>query len=130
MAKKVRTLDTPFRKGERVQTTCELGDMAVGVPGKVKLANGLGNYRRYWVMFEDGRIRGQVSHDQLVRPAQQAEWLQRLEDRERAAQESVDVVSEATADNGGSESAATGLAALVPAHLLERSRAAKARLTG
>lgn len=129
MAKKVRTLDTPFRKGERVQTTCEVSDVAVGASGKVKLANGLGNYRRYWVMFDDGRIRGQVSHDQLVRPAQQAEWLQRVEDRERATHESAEAVDETTADNGGAESEATGLAALVPAHLLERSRAAKARLT-
>lgn len=130
MAKTVRTLDTPFRKGERVQTTCALDDLAEGTTGKIKLANGLGNWRRYWVMFEGGDVRGQVSHEQLVRPAQLAEWQQREEDRENAAEASAAAAVE-TADTesaGGGE--ATGLAALVPPHILDRSRAAKARLTG
>lgn len=130
MAKMVRTLDTPFRKGERVQTTCDLDDLATGTSGKIKLANGLGNWRRYWVMFEGGEVRGQVSHEQLVRPAQLEEWQQREEDRQNAELASATAVEETAEVSAGDDSGATGLAALVPAHLLERSQAAKARLAG
>lgn len=131
MARTVQTLDTPFRKGERVQTTCSIDEVAEGTKGKVRLSNGLGNWRRYWVMFEDGEVRGQVSHEQLVRPGQVDEWLQREEDR--ANLELTEANAEAAAaevgaaDSGGE---ATGLAALVPPHILERSQAAKARLAG
>ncbi|MEL7159029.1 MAG: hypothetical protein AAFN30_20885 [Actinomycetota bacterium] len=131
MAKKASTLDTPFRKGEKVQTTVTIDDIDEGTPGKIKVANGLGTWRRYWVRFADGRVRGQVSHENLVRPDQVDEWRQRELDREQAAlasAEAADQEAAAAVESGGD--AATGLAALVPAHLLERSRAAKARLTG
>ncbi len=130
MPKNARTLDTPFRKGEKVQTTEAIADIAQGTEGKVKLANGLGNWRRYWVMFPSGEIRGQISHEQLVRPSQLEDWHQREVDREQAAlrsAEATEAVEAATDAGGGGEN---GLAALVPAHILDRSRAAKARLTG
>lgn len=129
MAKKVRTLDSPFRKGEVVQTTRQLDEVPEGAKGKIKLSNGLGNWRRYWVLFEDGEIRGQISHDELVRPAQLDAWLEREADREKAATLSEAAPTEVAEDAGGSNGDG-GLAALVPAHLLERSQAAKARLTG
>ena len=85
MAKNARTLDTPFRKGEKVMTTVPLDDIEPGTIGKIKLANGLGNWRRYWVRFADGRVRGQVSHIELVRPEQFSEWRQREVDRETSS---------------------------------------------
>ena len=131
MAKKARTLDTPFRKGERVRTTHELDDIPEGTVGKVKLANGLGNWRRYWVLFPDGRVRGQVSHDELVRPDQLDEWLARKEEQAQAAVRSAEAATEAaTAAVGAGDGGGNGLASRIPDHILERSRAAKARLLG
>lgn len=129
MAKKSRTLDTPFRKGEKVQTTREIDDVPEGATGKIKLSNGLGSWRRYWVLFEDGEIRGQISHDELVRPSQLEDWLKRKEDEENAALASADAVTEVAAETSDTNGDG-GLAALVPPHILERSKAAKARLTG
>jgi hypothetical protein len=126
MAKKARTLDTPFRKGERVQTTLDLDDIPEGTKGKVKLANGLGPWRRYWVMFADGQVRGQVSHDQLVRPDQVSEWLARKEEETREAEQSTEAAAAAEADSAAS-GGGSDLASKVPAALLERSRAAKTR---
>ncbi len=129
MAKKARDLDTPFRRGEKVLTTRDVQDIAEGTRGTVKLTNGLGEWRRYWVRFDDG-IRGQVSHDDLVRPDQLEAWLQRQEDRENAALQSTQAeVAAAASDTGGGDGDG-GPASLIPAHLLERSKAAKQRLLG
>lgn len=131
MAKKASTLDTPFRKGEKVLTTVTIDDIAEGTPGKIKVANGLGTWRRYWVRFADGRVRGQVSHEDLVRPDQVELYRQRELDRKQAELASAEAAStEAVAAVEGGGDAANGLAAMVPSHLLDRSRAAKARLTG
>ncbi len=133
MAKKTLDLDTPFRKNEKVMTTRDIGVVGEGAKGKVQLHNGLGPWLRYWVIFDNGRQVGQVNHADLVRPFQLDEWQQREEDRaaaaERAAQaelEGVSAAAEAPAAGGGGG----GLADQIPAALLERSKAAKARLLG
>lgn len=132
MAKKVRELDTPFRKGERVLATRDVQDVKQGTRGKIQLTNGLGNWRRYWIKFDGNLVRGQVSHDDLVRPDQLDDWIQREEDKANAAARSEAAELEsatATADGDGSGGGG-GAASLIPAHLLERSKAAKARLLG
>jgi hypothetical protein len=126
-------LDTPFRKGEKVVATRDLFDVPGGAKGKVMLSNGLGVWRRYWVRFEDGRQMGQISHDDLVRPKMIDAWKARKEEQalaaERAANQAEESAAAVTAgDSGGN--AGGGLAAQIPAHLLERSKAAKARLLG
>lgn len=132
MAKKARELDTPFRRGEKVLTTVPVDDIEEGTRGVVKLTNGLGNWRRYWVKFDGGRMRGQVSHDQLVRPDQLDEWKAREEARASAALRSEAEAAEAAAASNGDEAGGGegGVASLIPAHLLERSKAAKERLLG
>lgn len=131
---KARTLDTPFRRGEKVQTVHKLGEVAEGARGKIQLSNGLGEWRRYWVKFEDGGIRGQISHESLVRPSQWGDWLRREEEREQAALRSADEVAAAAevaaATEGSGGGGGSDAASKIPAHLLERSRAAKARLLG
>ena len=131
MAKKARDLDTPFRRGEKVLTTRGVQDIAEGTKGVVKLTNGLGEWRRYWVRFDDG-IRGQVSHQDLVRPDQLSAWVQRQEEQANAALASASAVADATASDAaaGDGDGAGGAASLIPPHLLERSKAAKARLLG
>ena len=111
-------------------TTRDVQDIAEGTKGTVKLSNGLGNWARYWVRFENG-IRGQVSHDDLVRPDQLEAWLERQEARANAALASAQAEVEAAASaTEGGDSGGGGVASQVPAHLLERSKAAKARLLG
>ena len=131
MAKKARDLDTPFRRGEKVLTTRGVQDIAEGTKGTVKLTNGLGEWRRYWVRFDDG-IRGQVSHQDLVRPDQLGAWVQREEDQANAALANASAAADAAASDAatGDGDGAGGAASLIPAHLLERSKAAKTRLLG
>lgn len=131
MAKNARTLDTPFRPGERVVAADDVDDITAGTKGKVQLANGLGAWRRYWVRFDGGRMRGQVPHAVLARPAQLHEWQAAREAQARAALQADQPAAavEAAAD-GGDASAAGGVASRIPAAILERSKAAKARKLG
>jgi hypothetical protein len=132
MAKKALTLDTPFRPGERIVAATDIDDITSGTEGKIQLANGLGNWRRYWVKFDGGRIRGQVSHDVLARPDQLAAWKQSREDKAQAALRQAAASTEvASIDSGdGAGGGPSGVASRIPAAILERSRAAKARHSG
>lgn len=132
MAKKVLELDTPFRTGEKVLATRGLRGAPEGSKGKVRLVNGLSEFNggkawlRYWVRFEDGSLLGQVDHNDLVRPAQLQDWHDREIRRvEEANRPPVEATPEAETSSGDD-----GAAGLIPAALLERSRAAKARLLG
>lgn len=129
MPKTVIDLDTPFRKGEKVIATRDLEEIPGGTQGKIQLQNGLGAWRRYWVLFDGNRQKGQVDHDDLVRPDQLQRWLDRKAEREAAALRSEE---EAATDEAAAEVGAggSGAASQIPAHLLERSKAAKARLLG
>lgn len=135
MAKKVIELDTPFRVGEKVITVRDLPGIPEGTPGKVRLVNGLSDYNggrpwlRYWVRMTDGTVHGQIDHGDLVRPKQLGQWRAREEERIEAANrpdepEAAEAVAEVGAGGGG------GIESQIPAHLLERSKAAKARLLG
>lgn len=132
MAKKVLELDTPFRKGEKVIATRDLEDVPGGTAGKIQLQNGIGVWKRYWVLFDGDRQMGQVDHNDLVRPNMLQDWIDRKEAREAAAllsESEAAAAAEASAagDAGGGGG---GIASQIPAQLLERSRAAKARLLG
>ena len=129
MAKKTVELDTPFKKGEKVVATRALREIPSGASGKIQMRSGLGTWNRYWVNFADYGPVGSVDHDDLVRPHQLQDWIARKEDRENSAAQAEAAEAEkaeASAEGGGGG----GAASLVPAHLLERSRAAKARLLG
>lgn len=133
MAKNARTLDTPFRPGERVVAADDVDDITAGTKGKVQLANGLGVWRRYWVRFDGGRMRGQVPHAVLARPEQLDQWKAAKEAKAQAAlrSEQSSVAVEAAADGGDAAAgAAGGVASRIPAAILERSKAAKARKLG
>lgn len=129
MAKKTPELDTPFRRGEKVITTEIVSGYPEGTNGKVKLINGVGPWMRYWVRFEDGALLGHVDHNALVRPAQLDQWTERATQQALAASKAAEVGAAAEAAPAV-ESGLTGDAALIPPLLLERSRAARARLLG
>lgn len=137
MAKTVLDLDSPFETGEQVITTRDLRRTPQGTLGTIALANGLtdfhgGNtYYRYWVRFDGGPMIGQVPHDDLVRLAQVSQWKDRQVKRDEATAAAERNVEAAVESEPGSEtSGESGVASLIPADLLERSRAAKARLLG
>ncbi|MGH1502533.1 MAG: hypothetical protein ACRBI6_03195 [Acidimicrobiales bacterium] len=137
MPKRTIELDTPFKRGEKVQTVRALPGIPEGTAGKIRLVNGLSDisggspWLRYWIRFNDGSLKGQVSHDDLVRPAMLDAWKTREIEREEMAARSADEAAAATeaaaSSDGGGDG---GAASLIPADLLERSKAAKARLLG
>jgi hypothetical protein len=133
MARTAVDLDTPFRKGERVVATRDLDGVPGGTKGRIQLHNGLGSWHRYWVLFEDGSQLGQVDHDDLVRPGMLQRWFDRKEEQASAAEQAeagAEAGAAAAAAGNGDAGAGGGIASQIPAHLLERSKAAKARLLG
>ena len=129
MAKKVLELDTPFRKNEKVITTRSLGAIPEGAAGKIKLSNGLTQWMRYWVQFTDGAMVGSIDHNDLVRPTMLADW-NAAKEAEAIAAEAALTASEAPAEAASGDAGGGGNTHGIPEALLERSRAAKARLLG
>lgn len=129
MAKQVLDLDTPYKRGEKVLTTRPLPGIAEGTSGKVKLTNGFDQWNRYWVRLNDGRLVGHIDHNDLVRPNMLSDWRSREADRAAQAEAAAAGVAAAPAEVSAGSSDG-GVASLIPAALLERSKAAKARLTG
>jgi len=131
--------DTPFKKNDVVKATTDLPGVPQGTLGKIKVINGFA-WTRYWVFFENGVDVGQLDTNELVRPQHWDyffEQKQLAEERAIAAAEAAASGAEVAADAGGDAAAAVDpndplakLRALVPAHLLERSAAARARLGG
>jgi len=135
----------PFRKNETVIATEDLPGVPEGTRGQVKLINGF-DWVRYWVFFENGVDHGSIDGSALVRPQH---WRQFQRDREqRAIAEEEAALREltakpsaaaATTTAAGAEAAAeapaaddpnAAIRAMVPAHLLEKAKEARARLTG
>ena len=129
-------LDAPFKKNEVVKATIDLPGVPSGTEGRIKVINGF-DWRRYWVFFDNGVDLGQLDDDDLVRPAHWDEFFTRRAEAEEAAAKAAEAAASgaAAAADGASGGAgddgdpAASLRALIPDHLLERSRAAKARLT-
>jgi len=128
----------PFTKNEIVSATVDLPGVPSGTKGKVKVINGF-DWQRYWVFFDNGVELGQLDGEELVRPAHWDHWHEqkRLADEAEArAAEAAASGADAAADDDAAAAIddpndpLARLRAMVPAHLLERSAAARARLTG
>ncbi|KAA0234247.1 MAG: hypothetical protein JJLCMIEE_02566 [Acidimicrobiales bacterium] len=120
-----------FKRGEKVCAVEDLRGVPEGTRGKVAVADGV-TWHRYWVRFDNGVMLGFVDESQLVK-AKRYESYKR-EQREAAEQAEKEAATSprgprdeapAAAEVGGGS--ATG-GVTVPAHLLERSKAAKERL--
>ncbi len=119
-----RTL--PIKRYRKVVATVNLPGVPEGTLGKVRVANGVTWYR-YWVDFENGVRLGQVGHEQVCHASDWAAFqIDRAEAERRAAEAPEEAADGGEGDGGGA--AAAGNAFGVPEHLLERSRAARARL--
>jgi hypothetical protein len=125
-----------LKKGDRVVATEPLRGVPEGTPGRIKVVDGLGPWIRAWVEFGNGVWLGSISVNKLVREGDwEAFQEQRIADAERAAEAAKQAAlapAAAPADAAAAPAAdgaapASGEASKVPAALLARSQAAKAR---
>ena len=114
------TLNTLAPK-TRVVSTVDMKGVPRGTTGKVIFVQGL-SWIRYWVLFDNGIRVGTLDRSKL---ATMADW----ENKADASAEVVAVsVGGAVAAAGGDGGAGAGESiGGVPAHLLEKSKAARAR---
>ena len=123
---KAPTIDR-FRRGETVKTLDALPGVPEGTRGRVNLVAGFA-WTRYRVLFENGVDVGSLDGSTLARPKQFDEALTR---RTQAAQAEQAVAEEGEAGDGalaaGEGKTVNGVS--IPAHLLDRSKRARERLT-
>ena len=115
---------SPIRRHQKVVATVDLPGVPEGTLGKVRVANGFAWYR-YWVNFENGVELGHVDHRNLVRAG---DWVRFQVERAEASLQVSEEVDDPDGDDGdnGDETAEDRFG--VPEYILERSRAARARL--
>ena len=134
MATATATASRPrIKKGSRVTVTEDVRHVPEGTAGTVKMVNGL-DWIRAWVAFDNGVWMGSVSLDKLVPEddwedfkVRRVEEAAMVEQRKEEAAAAAEVAASAPA-TGSAEAPASAAASKVPAHLLERSRAARARI--
>ena len=105
--------------GTPVVSTMPMRGVPEGTAGKVIHVQGL-SWIRYWVWFDNGQRIGTLGRTKL---ATVDEWERRFD----APVEPSGVSAVATSVDGGSAADPSGDVGGVPGHLLERSRAARAR---
>ena len=117
-------LTSPIRRHQKVVATVDLPGVPEGTLGKVRVANGFAWYR-YWVGFENGVELGHIDHGNLVRDD---DWVRFQVERVEASMQINEEIDHPDGDDGGNEGEATENRFGVPEYILERSRAARARL--
>jgi hypothetical protein len=126
--------DGVLKRKSKVRAFTPLPGVPEGTPGKVVLVNGWDLWIRYHVMFDNGVALGSINREHLVPTKQYDEMV----DKRRHALESGAfdrAEAEEAAAEGGEAAALGGEAPVVngvsiPPHLIERSAAARKRLTG
>jgi hypothetical protein len=113
-----------LRRHEKVRANIDLPGVPAGTPGKVLQVTGL-TWLRYRVLFANGVQQGLLDGRHLVKPKEFVPLDQRVAVEPGEAIASGDA---AEADDGADAGAADN-AFGVPAHLLERSKKARERLT-
>jgi hypothetical protein len=117
------TVPIDLRRHEKVRANIDLPGVPAGTPGKVLQATGL-TWMRYRVLFANGVEAGLLDGRHLVKPKAFVPVDQRV--AVEAAGPSADA---GDGGAGGQEAVAADNAFGVPAHLLERSKKARERLT-
>ena len=113
------TVTDELTVGTPVVATVDMRGVPQGSTGTVIHVQGL-SWIRYWVWFDNGQRVGTLGRTKLATPA---EWEHRHDVAVPAAASGALVVAEAAATDGSAMADVGG----VPGHLLERSRAARAR---
>ena len=111
----------------RVVATKDLVGVPMGTSGRIEMVNGL-TWMRYWVQFDNGVWLGSVDAGAVVA---ERDWplfeLQRAEAEARAAEEATRPPVEAAPAAAAAATAETGASSKIPAALLARSQAARAK---
>jgi hypothetical protein len=110
---------------ERVVATADLPGIPEATRGRVLTRVGL-TWTRYTVLFDNGQIKSTLDRKALARPEEYVELVRRRE-------LGLDQPAAADAAAGGAVGAVVETGAVIngvaiPAHLLERSKSARARL--
>jgi len=111
-----------LKRHEKVLANIDLPGVPIGTPGKVLQTAGL-TWLRYRVLFENGVEHGLLDGRHIVRPGDFVPLDERVEEEATEGAEAAEG-GEAAAEGGGDNEWG------VPAHLLERAKAARARLAG
>jgi hypothetical protein len=120
-----------LRRGEKVVAAVPMPGIPEGTRGKVVMVSGF-TWIRYWVRFENGQVRGSIHRRKLARAS---EWQAILDRRARGEEEpeaeAADAAASESEGDGGQAASGEGFVyngILVPAHLLERSKARRQAL--
>ena len=124
--------DVRIKKNSRVVAAVDLRGVPEGTTGKVKVIDGL-DWLRAWVEFDNGVWMGSISADKLVPVDDWEDFkvrrVQEAEEAERRKEEAAAAPAAAPAEAGGGDAPSpSGAASKVPAHLLDRSKSARARI--
>ena len=116
-----------LKKGDRVVATAPFREVPEGTPGKLKMVDGLGPWMRAWVQFDNGVWLGSVSVDKLTRERDWSSFQARRAEEAEAAAARVEEAANAPAavEAPAGDAAPAAAASKVPAHLLERAKAAR-----
>jgi len=114
-----------LRTGDRVIAVEPVGPVPEGTRGIVKVVNGL-TWIRYWVAWETGPWIGSIDGSAIVR-VDRYEDYQRQKAQGAQGSPSEQASPTASAEAGEAAGPAERPAGRVPEHLLERSRAARAK---
>lgn len=118
-----RIVSIELKRHDKVRANVDLPGVPAGTPGKVLVVSGV-SWVRYRVLFENGVEHGLLDGRHLVRPKDFIPVDERVEE------EAVEASSESAADDGaGAAAGAADNAFGVPAHLLDRSKKARERLS-
>jgi hypothetical protein len=126
---KVESKSRVLPKKARVVAVRDLRGVPAGTGGRIKLVTGL-TWPRYWVEFDNGVWMGSVDTGAVIAEDEWPDFQERVaEEARRAAEAPAEVAAPAAAaaTPDAAPADATGAASRIPAHLLARSQAAKAR---
>ena len=115
-----------LRPRDRVIAVTPVGTIPEGTQGIVKLIVGQA-WTRYWVAFDGGEWVNGVDARQIVRLDRYEQWKTDRETAAARAGTAADSAPVAAAPGAEAPGDAGGPAGGIPAHLLERSRQARAR---
>jgi hypothetical protein len=125
---KVESKSKVLPKKTRVVAVRPLRGVPAGCGGQVKLVTGL-TWPRYWVHFDNGVWIGSVDTGAVIAEDEWPDFQVRQADEARRAAEAPTEAAApaAAAPEAAAPAAESGAASRIPAHLLARSQAAKAK---
>lgn len=126
---KVGSPSKPLTTNSRVVAVRDLQGVPAGTGGRIKIVSGL-TWIRYWVEFDNGVWLGSVDAKSVVAEDDWPDYQRRRAEEQARAAEPAPAAAPAPAAEAGAEPEAGAVSSRIPAHLLERSKAAKSRKAG